>query len=117
MQIAAAIRQSHPLVIGWIRQLKQHGMVETLDDPSDRRRTIIALTETGRAEVRHMLEAHSLIEDAYRQLMQEADADVFDGLWRIEEILRKKGLADRLLRIAKDRVDKGASPVNMTKSS
>src|ERR1700727_226993 len=43
-EISALLRQSHPLVINWINQLRAQRLVRTRVDKQDRRRTVVALT-------------------------------------------------------------------------
>lgn len=99
-EIATDIRQSHPLVITWIRQLKVLGLVRTLSDPNDKRRTVVVLTETGLAEARRMLKADKILEKAYKQLMREADAELFETLSRIENACKVRSFYDRLAEAA-----------------
>ena len=96
-QIADALRQSHPLVITWVRQLRALDMIATNADPDDRRRTIVSLTDQGHVEATRMLEADKVIERAYRVLLTEADAPVFEPLWRLETALRDRSFLDRLV--------------------
>lgn len=100
-EIAAAISQSHPLVINWVRQLKALGLVESTTDTHDRRRTIVSLTESGMAEAVRLLEADKLIARAYETLLQQADAPVFDALWRVEAAMRNQSFFDRLVEAEK----------------
>jgi DNA-binding MarR family transcriptional regulator len=94
--IAAALRQSHPLIITWVRQLKALDLIATDRDLEDRRRTIVSLTERGIAEAARMLKADKVIERAYRHLMREADAPILDALWRLEAASRDCSFLDRL---------------------
>jgi DNA-binding MarR family transcriptional regulator len=96
-EIADALRQSHPLVITWVRQLKALDLIMTRSDPKDRRRTIVSLTERGNAEAERMLKADEVIAQAYRTLLAEADAPVFDALWRLEAATRERSFHDRLV--------------------
>lgn len=94
--IAQEISQSHPLVITWIRQLERLGLVTTAKDRADGRKSIVALTAAGREDVERMLRADATITAAYRTLFEEADADIFDALWRLEEACRSRGMGERL---------------------
>ncbi|QBX38084.1 MarR family transcriptional regulator [Brevundimonas sp. S30B] len=94
--IAQEIHQSHPLAISWIKQLSQLGLVSAARDPSDGRKSIITLTQTGRKDVERMLKADAIILAAYEDLFCEADADVFEALWRLEAACRRQGMGDRL---------------------
>lgn len=100
-EIAADIRQSHPLVITWVRQLKAFGLVRSLSDPSDKRRTGDRLDRSCLAEARRMLKADKIIEKAYRQLMQDADAELFENLFRIDKPCQVRSFYDRLVRAAR----------------
>lgn len=95
-ELAGKLRQSHQLVLTWVRQLARLGFVETDKDPGDGRRTVLSLTEQGRAELAKHRHADALIGRAYERLMREADASVFEALWRIEEACRTESLLERL---------------------
>jgi DNA-binding MarR family transcriptional regulator len=95
-EIAEVIQQPHPLLISWIRQLKDAGMVETSPDPRDRRRTIVALTQAGERQAQLLLDVRPAFEAAYRRLMRESDAEIFDSLWRLEASLRREDFETRL---------------------
>ena len=95
-QIAALLRQSHPLVIGWCRQLAMLGFVTTQPDCNDARRTIVALTKEGLAEVLRLRRALKVMEKASEALMEEGGLQLFDALWRMDGALQTRRLADRL---------------------
>jgi DNA-binding MarR family transcriptional regulator len=97
-QIADKLRQSHPLVITWLRQLEKLKLVRSFADPEDGRRTLIALTAAGRAEAQRMTAASDEIGRAYAKVLREADADVFDALWRLHDLLEAGRLAELLRR-------------------
>ena len=95
-QLASALRQSHPLVITWIRALRELGLVTTAPDTADARRTIVHLTELGRTEAKQARRYEAVSAKAFEQLFKECDADVFEAMWRIEKACRNQGFADRL---------------------
>ena len=97
-EVAAKLRQSHPLVLTWVRQLKKLGFVQTSHDSKDARRTLLSLTEAGKAQLEKHREADRVVDEAYNRLMQEADAPVFDALWRLEAACREEPLLERLRR-------------------
>lgn len=94
--IAREISQSHPLVIRWVRQLMALGLVETRASPVDKRRTMVALTPAGEAEMVRSRAADAALTLAYQRLMAEADAPVFEALWRMERACRERPFEDRL---------------------
>ncbi|MBC7985811.1 MAG: MarR family transcriptional regulator [Sphingomonadaceae bacterium] len=97
-QIAQRLKQSHPLVITWIRQLAKLGFVSSSVDPADRRRTLVSLTDAGGDEARRMAAALERLGRAYESVLEEAGDDVFGALCRIAERLDKGGLEGELRR-------------------
>lgn len=95
-EISALLRQSHPLVINWIKQLKAQGFVRTRLDRQDRRRTVVSLTAKGVAETRHLRKALVRMGEASRALMDEAGHGLFPSLWRMEQACRREPFDQRL---------------------
>lgn len=95
-EVASKLRQSHPLVLTWTRQLTELGLVQAAHDPLDGRRTVLSLTEAGRVQAEKNRQADEIVGEAYRLLMHDADAPIFDALWRIEEACREEPLIQRL---------------------
>lgn len=95
-EIATLLRQSHPLAINWIKQLRIRGFVKTRTDKGDRRRTVVALTAKGVAETRHLRKALARMGEASQALMDEVAPGLFDALWRMEQACRREPFADRL---------------------
>lgn len=96
VEISRLLRQSHPLVINWIKQLRDHGFVKTRTDTGDRRRTVVALTAKGAAEIRQIRRALTRMGETSQALMDDAAPGLFDALWRIEQACRREPFADRL---------------------
>lgn len=95
-EIAAVLRQSHPLVISWIRQLKTQDFVESCTDAQDRRRTVVALTGKGAGEVLRLRQALVVMAETSRELMDEAAPGLFDALWQLEGRCRGEPFAEQL---------------------
>ena len=95
-EIAGLLRQSHPLVISWIRQLDAAGFVRSRADARDGRRNVIALTARGSAEVARLREALVSMERASRQLMDAAAPGLFEALARMDEACRQVPFSSRL---------------------
>jgi DNA-binding MarR family transcriptional regulator len=96
MKIAALTSQSHPLINKYVKLLKGLGLADTRSDSKDRRRTIVALSPAGEEQARKLLDVRRHFVPAYLKLMRDADADVFEPLWRIEAALRSTRFADRV---------------------
>lgn len=95
-EIAALLKQSHPLVIDWCRQLTSLGFIETQTDIRDRRRSIIALTDEGKQEVERLRQALVIMQHASQRLMDEAAPGIFLDLWQLEAALRQQSFINRL---------------------
>ena len=113
-EVADKLRQSHPLVLTWVRQLRNLGLVQTSNDPTDARRTLLSLTPAGKAQLEKNWAADRVVGEAYRTLMKEADAPIFDALWRIESACREEPLIERLRRAERSLAQKRA-PRNPTR--
>ncbi len=96
MAISEATTQSHPLINSYVRALKSLGIAQTRVDPADRRRTIVSLTALGIEQAQALVAAREAFVPAYQRLMDEADAHVFEGLWRLESALREKPFSQRI---------------------
>ncbi len=94
--IAARLRQSHPLVITWIRHLETGGFVRTSPDPSDGRRTFVSLTAEGRREAERMRRASDVIGCVYRELLNEVGVELFDALVALEAACERRSVLERL---------------------
>lgn len=95
-EISALLRQSHPLVINWIKQLKAQGLIRTRIDKRDRRRTVVTLTAKGVGEVRHLRKALVRMGEASQALMDEAAPGLFHALWQMEQACRHESFEQRL---------------------
>lgn len=101
-ELAAMLRQSHPLVIVWIRELTALSLIASQAHPGDGRKTLIRLTTKGKREVGKVREALVAMEKASIRLMDEGGADVWESLWRMERACRKTPFAERLRQMEAD---------------
>jgi len=95
-EISALLRQSHPLVINWIKQLKAAGFIDVRADAADGRRTVVVLARKGVAEVRRLRKALVGMGKVSQALMDEAAPGLFEALWRMESACRDKPFVKRL---------------------
>ena len=95
-EIATLLRQSHPLVISWIKQLKAAGFIRTRADSQDGRRSVIALTASGTAEVARLRIALRTMAKASQTLMDDAAPGLFDALWHMESTCRSTPFVEQL---------------------
>jgi DNA-binding MarR family transcriptional regulator len=102
-ELAGLLRQSHPLVIVWIRELAGLSLVEQTSDPVDRRRTVVRLTAAGRREVAKVRAALAPMARASRELLALAGPGAWDALWAMERGCRERPFLDRLRAAASKR--------------
>jgi DNA-binding MarR family transcriptional regulator len=95
-EIADLLRQSHPLVITWIRRLKADGFIRPRADSKDKRRSVVALTAKGASEVTRLRKALLTMRDASQRLMDDAAPGLFDALWKMEHACRVTPFAQQL---------------------
>ncbi len=79
-----------------MKELKALKLVDVRSDPKDKRRTLVTLTAKGKTQAERLVAVRPVFEAAYLSLMKEADADVFEALWRIESALKKTSFAERV---------------------
>lgn len=94
--MAAELRQSHPTIIEWVRELETLGFVSSAAGEQDRRRTLISLTPAGRAQSELIFTAGAVFERAYAGLCTEIGSDVFEGVLALEQACQRKSMLDRL---------------------
>lgn len=95
-ELAGVLRQSHTLVIVWIRELTRLSLVRSKSDPADQRRTILVLTPKGRREVVNVRKALVTMARASSELLGADGEAVWRALWQMELALKRKSFSDRL---------------------
>jgi DNA-binding MarR family transcriptional regulator len=96
MAIAAETVQSHPLIHKYVKQLVKLGLATTEVDAADRRRTYVQLTARGEVQARKLVQVREHFVPALEALMLEADAPIFEQLWRMEAALERRSMTDRI---------------------
>jgi DNA-binding MarR family transcriptional regulator len=102
-ELAGLVRQSHPLVIVWIKELSRLSLVTSRTDRADKRRTLVSLTAKGRKELLNVRKALVTMEHASAELLELAGKDAWQALWAMERGCREKPFLERLKLHAADR--------------
>ena len=95
-ELAGLLRQGHPLVIVWIKELSRQGLVTSKTDPADGRRTLVSLTSKGRKEVSNVRKALVTMEHASAELLNLAGTNAWQALWSMERASREQPFSKRL---------------------
>ena len=105
-EIAATLRQSHPLVITWVRQLHELGLVSSGTDTRDGRRTIVEISAAGEEELGRIRRVLTRMGEVCDQLGREAGVDLIAVLARLDDACRSRPIIERL-REGKDAAGEG----------
>jgi DNA-binding MarR family transcriptional regulator len=95
-ELADLLRQSHPLVIVWIKELSRLSLVTSKTDPADGRRTLVSPTGKGRKELLKVRKALVTMEHASAELLNLAGENTWQALWAMERGCRKQSFLQRL---------------------
>jgi DNA-binding MarR family transcriptional regulator len=95
-ELADLLRQSHPLVIVWIKELSRLSLVASKSDPADGRRTLVSLTSKGRKELLNVRKALVTMEQASAELLNLAGENAWKALWAMERGCREQSFLERL---------------------
>jgi DNA-binding MarR family transcriptional regulator len=93
--IAAALRYSHQLATQRVNWLVKHGYARLEDDPEDRRRRRVLLTQAGRVEAENLQALLPRVEAAYATLFEELGVDLLAVLCSADEALAQTPLKAR----------------------
>ena len=86
---------SHQLISHRLKILINSGLVVSLRDSGDRRRTLIKLTPYGRKEAKRLDQICKQAEIAYKDLFKEIGVDLNDILVKAIDALEARPLARR----------------------
>lgn len=100
MQLAALLRQSHPLVLQWVGVLEKRGLVARQRDPGDGRRTMLRLTDNGVAVMPAIHHARAVNEAVTRRLVAELGDDLWERLRQLEALLAERPPVARMVEAA-----------------
>ena len=98
-ELADLLRQSHPLVIVWIKELSRLSLVTSKSDRADKRRTLISLTDKGREQLVHVRKALATMERASAELLDLAGENAWQAWWAMERGCREQPFRERLRKL------------------
>ena len=94
--IAKEIGQSHPSVSTIVKEMMAAGLVAEVDDHSDRRRTLITLTEHGKGISQDLIAQLRDVERAVEEISAECDNDLWAAIADWEKALGRESMLDRV---------------------
>lgn len=102
--IAKEIGQSHPSVSTIVKEMIKAGIIEEVNDKTDRRCTLITLSEYGKKLSEELIVQLRDVERAVEQISSECDNDLWAAISDWEKALHRKSMLERVREI-KDRRD------------
>ena len=93
--IARIDGQSHQLVKSRLKPLIALNLVQVEPDPTDDRRRILSLTETGKEDANRVLSVCEQVSTAIEHLQDELGVDLTDAIMRAESSLSRTPLHER----------------------
>ncbi len=94
--IAQRLRYSHQLTAQRLSWLYKHDFAVSTPDPSDRRRSLIELTDAGRLEGEKLQQFLPLLMESYEHLFKELAMDLDQIVQQADQLLVATPLSERM---------------------
>ena len=101
--IAREIGQSHPSVSTIVKEMMKVGIIREVEDSSDRRCTLITLSEYGKQLSQELIVQLRDVERAVEQISAECDNDLWGAIADWEKALARKSMLQRVKEIKAER--------------
>lgn len=95
--IAACIGHSHPSVIKITREIEKAGLVEAKTSDTDRRSTLISLTEKGREIAPKLCELLNYMTAVLDKIVAQTGVNLWTAMVEWKECLERETLAERIV--------------------
>src|SRR5687767_13436679 len=103
MEIARIIQQTHASVSQIVKEMKKKGLVEEEKDASDKRRTLLTLSEKGQNLVPDLKKQVGDVHEAVEELFAEMQYDLWKAIEETEFLLGQQNLLERVKKKLKAR--------------
>ena len=97
VEIARELRMAHPSVATVIARMLARGLLEATDNHGDRRRRLLRLSPTGRAQLVALRPAWEAARRGLEQLIDESGGAFLPALDSLEAALTRRGFRRRTL--------------------
>ncbi|MBY0114096.1 MAG: bifunctional helix-turn-helix transcriptional regulator/GNAT family N-acetyltransferase [Phycisphaerales bacterium] len=95
-EAATQLGLTHPAISQMAKELTKDGLLSSKTDVKDERRRTIELTRKGKDLAAKMEPIWSAIEEASRELSEDAGLDIIAKLEKLEQAMRERPMFDRL---------------------
>jgi DNA-binding MarR family transcriptional regulator/N-acetylglutamate synthase-like GNAT family acetyltransferase len=103
MEIAQIIQQSHVSVSQIVKEMKKQGLVKEEKDPTDKRRTLLTLSEKGQLLIPGLKKQVADVHEAVEELFGEMQYDLWKAIEETEFLLKQQNLLERVKKKLKAR--------------
>lgn len=95
-EAASQLGLTHPAISQMAKELSEEGLLTSKTDAKDERRRTIELTKRGRDLAAKMEPIWTAIEEASRELSEDAGLDIISKLEKLEQAMRERPMIDRI---------------------
>lgn len=110
--IAREIGQSHPSVSTIVKEMTAQGLVSETDNRTDRRKSLIELSDKGKEIARELIVLLRDVDRAVRQISEESAHDLWGAIAEWERLLASKSIFDRVKDVKMNRESAGVEIVD-----
>ncbi len=101
-QISSYLKITHPAIIQLLNKLIKKDYINKFDSSSDKRITLIKLTDKGKSAFEKLKDSAEKIDKSLKEIIDEVDPKFFITLETIEEKIKTKSIFDRVHEKIKD---------------
>jgi DNA-binding MarR family transcriptional regulator len=95
LDVAKALRITHPAVNQIACEMIERGVVYEIDDPTDKRKRLIGLTEKGKSLIPQLEKVWQQMHNYIVAALQEADPNFLNSVAALEESLNNESWYQR----------------------
>ncbi len=108
-EVARRIQQTHASVSQVVKEMKKRELVEERKDEGDGRRTLLGLTDKGRALIPPLREQTTDVGSAVEELLSQMQHDLWKSMQETEYLLEQQSLSERVRNKKRERESKGVT--------
>jgi DNA-binding MarR family transcriptional regulator/N-acetylglutamate synthase-like GNAT family acetyltransferase len=105
-EVAGRIRQTHASVSQVVKEMKKRELVEERKDDGDGRRTLLCLTDKGRALIEPLRQQTTDVGSAVEELLAQMHHDLWKSMEETEYLLAQQSLSERVRNKKRERESK-----------
>jgi DNA-binding MarR family transcriptional regulator/N-acetylglutamate synthase-like GNAT family acetyltransferase len=108
-EVAGRIRQTHASVSQVVKEMKKRHLVEERKDDGDGRKTLLCLTDKGRALIPPLKEQTTDVGSAAEELLSQMHHDLWKAMEETEYLLAQQSLSERVRNKKREREGKAVT--------